>query len=181
MQMISYAMGRLDLAIVAASLMPLLASCASQEAVHAPPQGITAIYSPSVRLSGKGSLIFLQTPAPPQRVPPAPPAELTADYMPGPWSIFFEAKTDRPTEDAQYALKQIAEMASILPTIGVYLCSVGPSQPIVPDVGDRKRLDAVRALLTRYGIQQAKVGPDRLCKSLSPRPEPIVWIVPATN
>lgn len=167
--------------IVVALLAPLLASCASRGEVRAPSQGVTAIYSPPARLEGKGKVIFLQASAPPQRVPPAPPAELTSDYMPGPWSIFFEAKSDRPDQKSRLALEQIAAMTARFPTIGVYFCSVGPSGSGGPGAGDRKRLDAVRALLGRDGTQRARAGPDDLCNSVAPRREPFVWVEPALN
>lgn len=75
---------------IAALLMLLLASCASQEAMHSPTQGMTAVYLPPVRLGGQGRLIFHQAPAP---TPRAPLAGLTADYIPGPWSIFSRRAT----------------------------------------------------------------------------------------
>lgn len=161
--------------IVAAVLMALLASCASKEAMQAPSPGITAVYSPPVRLGGKGSLIVFQTPAP---TPRAPSAELTADYILGPWSIFFEEKSDRPDSASQLALKQIASMTARFSTIGVSLCSIGSSGTDGASVSDRQRLDAVRALLTKSGIQRVEAGPDDLCKSLAPRSEPFVWVEP---
>jgi len=162
--------------VVALVVMPLLVSCASR---GAPAQSVTAIYSPPVRLGGQGSLIFLPTPA--QDVPHAPPAELTGDYMPGPWSIFFEAKTDRPASESQAALDQIASMTSRFPTVGVYLCSIGSSGKRGSDIEDRRRLEAVRSLLTRSGVRRAVAGPESMCKSLEPRSEPFVWVMPAID
>ena len=162
--------------LIVALVMPLLVSCASR---RAPARGVTAIYSPPVRLGGQGSMIFLPAPVP--AVPPAPPSELTRDYMPGPWSIFFEANTDRPASESQVALEQIASMTSRFPTIGLYLCSIGPSGPRGSGIEDRRRLEAVRSLLTRSGVRRAVAGPENMCKSLEPRPEPFVLVMPATD
>lgn len=161
--------------LVVTLVMPLLVSCALQGAAGAPAQGITAIYSPPVRLGGQGSMIFLPTPA--QSVPPAPLSELTGDYMPGPWSIFFEAKTDRPTSESQAALEQIASMTSRFPAVAIYLCSIGPSGQRGSGIENRRRLEAVRSLLTRSGVRRAVAGPESICKSLKPRPEPFVWVM----
>jgi hypothetical protein len=162
--------------LVVALVMPLLISCASR---RAPAQGVTAIYSPPVRLGGQGSLIFL--PALAQDVPPAVPAKLTGDYMPGPWSIFFEANTDRPTSESQAALEQIASMTSRFPTVSIYICSIGLSGPRGSGIEDRRRLEAVRSLLARSGVQRAVAGPEGMCNLLEPRSEPFVWVTPATD
>ncbi len=160
--------------LVVTLVMPLLVSCATR---GAPAQGVTTIYSPPVRLGGQGRVIYLPVPA--QDVPPAPPAELTGDYMPGPWSIFFEPKTDRPSSGSQAALEQISSMTSRFPTVGIYLCSIGSSGPRVSEIEDRRRLEAVRSLLTRSGVRRAAAGPKSMCKSLEPRTEPFVWVMPA--
>ncbi len=162
--------------LVVALVMPLLVSCATR---GAPAQGVTTIYSPPVRLGGQGRVIYLPVPA--QDVPPAPPAELTGDYMPGPWSIFFETKTDRPSSGSQAALEQISSMTSRFPTVGIYLCSIGSSGPRVSEIEDRRRLEAVRSLLTRSGVRRAVAGPKSMCKSLEPRTEPFVWVMPAID
>lgn len=160
--------------LVVALVMPLLVSCTSRSTAG---QGVTAIYSPPVRLGGQGSMIFL--PAPAQDVPPAPPAELTADYMPGPWSIFFEANTDRPASESRGALGQIASMTSRFPAVGIYLCSIGSSGSRGSGIENRRRLKAVRSLLTRSGVRRAVAGPESVCQSLEPKSEPYVWVMPA--
>ena len=166
---------------VVALAMPLLASCASRGPAGAPAQGVVAIYSPPVRLGGQGRLIFLPAPAPVRAVPPAPPAELTGDAMPGPWSIAFDAKTDRPAAASQAALEQIAAMTSRYPAAALYLCAIGPSGSRGSGVDDRRRLDAVRSLLARSGVRRAVPGPEGVCHSLEPRPEPLVWVMPAID
>ncbi len=166
--------------LILASLAPMLTSCAATQGMGTVQASrVMAIYSPPARLGGQGSMIFLPVPAP--QAAPVLPAELTADYSPGPWSIFFEADTDRPSLETKVAVEQIASMTARFPAVGVYLCSVGTTGLSPSSIASRKRLETVQALLKRNGVARAAVGPDRLCGSVAARSEPFVWVTPAID
>lgn len=137
-----------------------------------------AIYSPPVRLGGTGNIVFL--PAPPQKPPPSPTG-LMADYMPGPWSIPFDADATSPPPAAETVFEQIEVMTKRFPSVGVSLCSTGSPRSESSDGQDRGRLGSVRALLARRGIRKIAVRTDGGCHGADDRPGPRVLIEPTVD
>lgn len=160
--------------LILSAMSPAISSCAStSRRTVAPTSGVTAIYSPPVRLGGSGSMIFL--PAPARNLLPSPPS---ADYLPGPWSIYFVGNSGRPRSETREVIEQIAVMAKHYPSVGVLLCAIGPSRSDPMDDRDGQRLDAVRVLLGNIGVRKIRTRTDQLCRAMDRGSEPTVRVEP---
>ncbi len=110
------------------------------------------------------------------RSPQSFPQTTVADYLPGPWAIFFDSGANDPTAESHSAFGSLAEMRRRAPTVDVSLCYVAAAGGSTTNAERRRRLTRVGSILRRIGIARITGRNDRQCRSLDPRSQAMIYI-----